>query len=290
MLRARRPVKARVSVVRRASALNSFARCSGEAFDSSQARKAVPICTALAPSRSAAAMPRPSAMPPAAITGTVTLSATCGTSASVPVRQCSGSARKDTRCPPASKPVATIMSTPASASSLASAGVVAVPTVAMPAAATALQHRWRRHAEHETEHRRFHLQQSFDLFLVARTKACRALRQRDAQFLEVRFQRLDRRPPLRVAELGIIAVAERDPEIQRERAGHARADPHGYVADSGAVEMMRAEGAEAAAFTHRHHQVHGRQPAAERTLHDRRLESEPPCDFIAFPHAGKGKL
>ena len=42
MLRASRPVKARVSVVRRASALKSFSRCNGAAFDSSQARKAVP--------------------------------------------------------------------------------------------------------------------------------------------------------------------------------------------------------------------------------------------------------
>ena len=104
MLRASRPVNARVSVVRRASALNSFARCSGAAFDSSQARNAVPICAAAAPSFSAAATPRPSAMPPAAMTGTFTVSTTCGISASVPVRQSSGSRRNETRWPPASKP------------------------------------------------------------------------------------------------------------------------------------------------------------------------------------------
>ena len=133
MLRASRPVNARVSEVRRASGLNSFSRCSGAAFDSSQARNAVPICAAAAPSFSAAAIPRPSAMPPAAITGAFTVSTTCGIK-----RQRTGEAilrllRNDTRCPPASKPVATIASTPASSSSLASAGVVAAPTVTMPA-------------------------------------------------------------------------------------------------------------------------------------------------------------
>ena len=51
---------------------------------SGQRRYAVPICTAEAPSANAARMPRPSAMPPAAITGTRTASTTCGTSANVP--------------------------------------------------------------------------------------------------------------------------------------------------------------------------------------------------------------
>src|SRR6266568_1707983 len=41
---------------------------------SSQVRKAVPIWTAAAPSASVAAIPRPSMMPPDAITGTVTAS------------------------------------------------------------------------------------------------------------------------------------------------------------------------------------------------------------------------
>ena len=44
----------------------------------------MPIWTPLAPSTNAAAIPRPSAMPPAAITGTSTASTTCGTSAIVP--------------------------------------------------------------------------------------------------------------------------------------------------------------------------------------------------------------
>ena len=45
----------------------------------------MPICTPDAPSAKAAATPRASAMPPAAITGTFTASAICGTSAKVPI-------------------------------------------------------------------------------------------------------------------------------------------------------------------------------------------------------------
>jgi hypothetical protein len=65
-----RPVNARVMVVAsgsksaKASAHTSFVPAS------EQRRKAVPIWTALAPKVNAAAIPRPSAMPPAAIIGT----------------------------------------------------------------------------------------------------------------------------------------------------------------------------------------------------------------------------
>ena len=69
-------VKTVLSSVTSANAL----RCSGWIFASSLLKNAVPICTALAPSINAAAIPLPSAMPPAAITGTVTLSTICGKS------------------------------------------------------------------------------------------------------------------------------------------------------------------------------------------------------------------
>ena len=45
----------------------------------------MPICTPAAPSAKAAAMPRASVTPPAAITGSFTASTICGTSAKVPV-------------------------------------------------------------------------------------------------------------------------------------------------------------------------------------------------------------
>lgn len=48
------------------------ARCTGAAADSSVARNAVPIWTACAPRLIAAAKPRPSAIPPAAMIGTET--------------------------------------------------------------------------------------------------------------------------------------------------------------------------------------------------------------------------
>ena len=128
-----RPVKPRVSSVPSpCAALRSAARWAGCAFDSSQARNAVPICTAWAPSASAAAMPRPSAIPPAAMTGARTASATCGTSATVPIKDASADRRKEGRWPPASAPVATMASTPAASSARASSTVVAVPMVRMP--------------------------------------------------------------------------------------------------------------------------------------------------------------
>ena len=67
----------------------------------------VPAVFTSAPSANAASMPRPVAMPPAAISGIVIAARTCGTSAIVAV-----SSRP--LCPPASNPSATTASTPAS--------------------------------------------------------------------------------------------------------------------------------------------------------------------------------
>ena len=52
-------------------------------MDSRVATNRVPSSAPTAPRASAATRPRPSAMPPAATTGTRTLSTTCGTSVSV---------------------------------------------------------------------------------------------------------------------------------------------------------------------------------------------------------------
>ena len=57
---------------------SSSARCSAVVPDSCVARNAEPICTPSAPRASAAAMPRASAMPPAAMTGARTSAATIG--------------------------------------------------------------------------------------------------------------------------------------------------------------------------------------------------------------------
>ncbi|MNT68581.1 hypothetical protein D3C72_2068260 [compost metagenome] len=98
--------------------------------DSSQDRKAVPICTASAPRAWAAAMPRPSMMPPAAITATprgCNTSTQRGTRAMVPIIEEAKSPRKVPRCPPDSMPEAQTPSAPTSAQATASATVVAVP-------------------------------------------------------------------------------------------------------------------------------------------------------------------
>ena len=137
MPRAGRPEKARVSRVWSSRADRMAALCASGMPASSLVRKTVPICTAAAPSANAAAMPRPSMMPPDAITGTVTASATCGTSAMVPTRIAAGSPMKLPRCPPASLPWAITASTPARSSATASATVVAVPSTRMPRALAA---------------------------------------------------------------------------------------------------------------------------------------------------------
>ena len=72
MPRAGRPVKTLVSAVWRAASLFSAARWTALVVASGQSRYAVPTCTPAAPSASAAAHARASAMPPAAITGTCT--------------------------------------------------------------------------------------------------------------------------------------------------------------------------------------------------------------------------
>ncbi|GAP59889.1 hypothetical protein AHiyo1_32840 [Arthrobacter sp. Hiyo1] len=66
------------------------------------------------------------------MTGTETASTTWGTSAMVPTSESSGARRKETRCPPASIPVATMASTPPASKATASSTVVAVPTTTMP--------------------------------------------------------------------------------------------------------------------------------------------------------------
>ena len=81
-------------------------------------------------------MPRPSAMPPAAITGTPTASATCGTSAKVPTCASTRSSRNMPRWPPASAPWAMIASQPCPSSQTASSTVVAEAMTFAPVART----------------------------------------------------------------------------------------------------------------------------------------------------------
>jgi hypothetical protein len=113
-------------------ASRSAALWAGAMPDSGQVRKAVPSCAPLAPSTRAAAIPRPSMRPPLATTGRLTASTTWGTSAIVPTIAASKGPAKVPRCPPASLPCVTMMSTPAASSSFASCAVVAVPASNIP--------------------------------------------------------------------------------------------------------------------------------------------------------------
>ena len=104
------------------------------AVDSRVATKRVPIRMPAAPSASAATRPRPSAMPPAAMTGTETASTICGMRAMLPMAPVSGDAglAKVARCPPASLPWATTASQPRATTVRASSAVAIIAITAMP--------------------------------------------------------------------------------------------------------------------------------------------------------------
>ena len=94
---------------------------------SAHSAKAEPICTPSAPMAMAASICRPVAMPPAAMTGTVTVSQTAGMSDRVVVSSLP-------LWPPASKPSATMASTPAASHLAASLLLGTTCTTVMPAA------------------------------------------------------------------------------------------------------------------------------------------------------------
>ena len=101
-------------------------------------RKRVPSDTPWAPSASAAAIPRPSMMPPDATTGMPgpTASAICGTSDIVPPPR-AAPPPKVPRWPPASLPCAITASAPASTARRASSTVVTIGSSRAPAARVA---------------------------------------------------------------------------------------------------------------------------------------------------------
>ena len=125
-----------VITVESSVAPDSAARPSALTFESDVWRYAVPICTPAAPSAKAAAMPRPSAMPPAAITGTFTASTTCGTSDMTPGCDAILPVMNMLRCPPASAPCAMMASAPFCSSQTASFTRVAQPITTHPVALT----------------------------------------------------------------------------------------------------------------------------------------------------------
>lgn len=75
-------------------------------------RSAVTSWTPLAPSASAAAIPRHSAIPPVATTGMRSASTTCGSNENRPIPPSSNGSLNVRRCPPASKPCAITASKP----------------------------------------------------------------------------------------------------------------------------------------------------------------------------------
>jgi hypothetical protein len=137
--RANRPLRTSVRVVALAERSSKAFLCTSGAIDSRVATKRVPINTPLAPSARVLTNPRPSASPPAAMTGMRRASTTSGTSATVPTVPISPETglTKCERCPPASAPCATTASKPVASTSRASSTVVTMAITFVP---------WRWHA------------------------------------------------------------------------------------------------------------------------------------------------
>jgi len=87
-----------------------------------------------------------------------------------------------------------------------------------------------------------------------------------------------------------VAVAEWNPQVQRKGARGARANLRVDRANPRAIQVMHAEGTQPPALADRNHEIDRRQSAAERALHDRRVEFQAPRDFGVFPHGAKSKL
>ena len=102
------------------------ARYASSAADSGQATNAVPSCAATAPRSSAAAMPAPSIIPPAAMIGSPASRSNNRVSAKVLSASSCEAGSKIPRWPPASMPCATIASMPAFLIASASSRLVAV--------------------------------------------------------------------------------------------------------------------------------------------------------------------
>ena len=124
MLRPARPLNARLTQVSSGALLERASAQAGLMPASGHRRNPVPICTALAPRVSAAATPRPSAIPPVATTGIRTASTIAGRSENSPTSSCSAfRASNAARWPPASIPWATMTSAPCASASSASRSV-----------------------------------------------------------------------------------------------------------------------------------------------------------------------
>ena len=201
----------------------------------------MPTIAALAPSASAAATPRPSPIPPAAMIGTSSLSANLGRSANSPTSCRSAAAwSNDPRWPPASNPCAMTASAPASCARLASASVVAVANHAMPLRLQA-RHELRRKQPHDRRHRcRRGVHKRVALLVEAWTRDI--ARSRWYWRAPAREKRTG--PGFRVGITPRVGVG--DPRVQLKGSGAAGADLAHPLANPVGVREQRAHRAHAA--------------------------------------------
>ena len=137
MPRAQSPLKRLVNAVFSARGLCKAAQWAALVVASSASRKALPTCTASAPSCIAARTLAASLMPPAATTGSDTARRMFGRRANSPLCAFGSSLRNQPRCPPASSPCAMMPSAPCASSQRASATLVALDSTIAPVTLTA---------------------------------------------------------------------------------------------------------------------------------------------------------
>lgn len=143
------------------------------------------------------------------------------------------------------------------------------------------EHRARRNAEREAEHRWPRLEQRVDLLGEGRMTALEPGRALDAELAEERFEQRPGRIEARLVEREATVVVVGHPQVQRERLRGQPAQLVDQRADLRGRQHVRAERAETAEPGHGRREPRARQPAAERSLHDRLRDAEPAGGFIA---------
>jgi hypothetical protein len=224
-------------------------------------------------------------MPPAAITGTPTASATCGTRAKVPIWPSPYGGAKVPRWPPASQPWAMTASTPPASSALASCGVVAEAISLMPAALIAATSAGTRQAEMEACHRRAHRQQVLERLAVEDRKR----RGRGGRLAGTKLRVPGGQAGLQACgprrfrhRLGVDEIVQVD-RVVGQRAQLVNLAPPFFDRKDGGAERAQAAGIGHCGGERRH------RGTTHRRLDNRMLDAEELDEAPVLPHEGVPK-
>ena len=261
--RASRPLNARVRRVCRAGP-SSAARCSAVVPDSCVARNAEPIWTPSAPRASAAAMPRASAMPPAATTGARHLGGDDRDERQRADERVLGHPEEGAAMPARLRARRDNHIDARVVERHGFVGRRGRPEGDDPALAQRIEQPGVRDAEHEAERRGTCLQDRLGLLLEARGEALRIRRRLRTHLVVDRPQPRDRVVEAGAGHLGLGEIVVRHPEVERERARRRLAKLAGDGGDRRRIEVVHAERSQAARAGDGGDELDARQAAAER--------------------------